>query len=256
MGHAGLRHLQGGASGHRHRASGEPGVPRPWRPHRRGRRVLSRHAGGHRLAHNDDQRTGRRRLGRRRHRGGGGHAGPAGLFPHPRCRRGAPDRRTARGRHRDRLGAHADAAPARGEGRGQVCRVLRTGRRGAAGRRPRDHREYGAGIRRDHGLLPDRRRMHLLPSGDGPHGGAARALRGVLPGAGPVGHPGGGSDRLFAGPQARPRLGGAERGRPEAAAGPDRGSPGSSRSSRPPSPVPSPRTASASRPATSRRPSR
>ena len=31
----------------------------------------------HRLAHDDDQRRGRARLGRRRHRGGGGHARPA-----------------------------------------------------------------------------------------------------------------------------------------------------------------------------------
>ena len=38
------------------------------------------HAGRHRFPHNDDQRPGHRRLGRGRHRGGGGHAGPAGLF--------------------------------------------------------------------------------------------------------------------------------------------------------------------------------
>ena len=40
---------------------------------------VSRHAGRHRLAHDDDQRAGRAGLGRRRHRGRGGHAGPAGL---------------------------------------------------------------------------------------------------------------------------------------------------------------------------------
>ena len=40
---------------------------------------VSRHAGRHRLAHDDDQRPGRARLGRRRHRGRGGHARPAGL---------------------------------------------------------------------------------------------------------------------------------------------------------------------------------
>ncbi len=40
---------------------------------------LPRHAGGHRLAHHDDQRPRRAGLGRRRHRGRGGHAGPAAL---------------------------------------------------------------------------------------------------------------------------------------------------------------------------------
>ena len=41
------------------------------------------HAGRHRLAHDDDQRPGRARLGRRRHRGRGGHARPAGVDAHP-----------------------------------------------------------------------------------------------------------------------------------------------------------------------------
>ena len=40
-------------------------------------RRLSGHAGRHRLAHHDGQRPGGARLGRRRHRGGSGHAGPA-----------------------------------------------------------------------------------------------------------------------------------------------------------------------------------
>ena len=46
--------------------------------------LLSRHPRRHRLAHHHDQRPRHRRLGRRRHRGGGGHARPAGLFPHAR----------------------------------------------------------------------------------------------------------------------------------------------------------------------------
>ena len=41
--------------------------------------VLSRHAGGHRLAHHDGQWPGRARLGRRRHRGRGRPAGPAAV---------------------------------------------------------------------------------------------------------------------------------------------------------------------------------
>ena len=44
---------------------------------------LPRHAGRHRLAHHDDQRPRRARLGRRRHRGRGGDARPAGLDADP-----------------------------------------------------------------------------------------------------------------------------------------------------------------------------
>ena len=36
---------------------------------------------------------------------------------------------------------------------GQIRRVLRPGRGGAAGRGPRDHCQHGPRIRRDHGLL-------------------------------------------------------------------------------------------------------
>ena len=45
-----------------------------------GWRLLSRHAGRHRLAHDHDQRPRHRRLGRRRDRGGSGHARAAGLL--------------------------------------------------------------------------------------------------------------------------------------------------------------------------------
>ena len=48
---------------------------------------LPGHAGRHRLAHHDDQRPGRARLGRRRDRGRGRHARPAGDDAHPAGRR-------------------------------------------------------------------------------------------------------------------------------------------------------------------------
>ena len=48
---------------------------------------LPRHPGRHRLPHHDDQRPRRARLGRRRHRGRGGHARPAGVDAHPAGRR-------------------------------------------------------------------------------------------------------------------------------------------------------------------------
>ncbi len=88
------------------------------RPRRRRRTALGlpRHAGRHRLAHHDDQRPGRPRLGRRRHRGRGGDARPAGLDADPPGGRLPLHRQAARGRHRHRPGAdrHPDAARARG----------------------------------------------------------------------------------------------------------------------------------------------
>ena len=71
VGHAGVRHLRRRAAGHRHRPPGQPRVPGARRARREGRRLLSRLARRHRLAHDDDQRPRRRRLGRRRHRGRG-----------------------------------------------------------------------------------------------------------------------------------------------------------------------------------------
>ena len=61
-----------------HLPPGEPRVPRPGRPGARRRRA-ARHAGRHRLAHHHDQRDRRARVGRRRHRGRGGHARPAAV---------------------------------------------------------------------------------------------------------------------------------------------------------------------------------
>ena len=65
-----------------HRAPGEPRVPRARRLRRRQRRRgvgVPGHARRHRLAHDDGERPGRGRLGRRRHRGRGGDARPADL---------------------------------------------------------------------------------------------------------------------------------------------------------------------------------
>ena len=201
MGHAGVRHVQGRPPGHRHRPPGESRVPRERGAQRR-RRLLPRHSRRHRLAHDDDQRPRHRGLGRRRHRGRGRHARPAGLFSHARRRRRPPHRCAARRRHRDGSRAHAHPDAAQGEGRRQICRVLRPWRRGAAGRRPRDDRQYGARIRRDHGLLPDRRRVHKFPARHRPRRKARRALRSLLQGPESLGHPAARHDRLLAGPRA------------------------------------------------------
>ncbi len=74
---------------------------------RRRRLGLSRHPRRHRLAHHDGQRPRRPRLGRRRHRGRGRHARPAGLHAHPAGRRLPADRRPARGGDGDRPRPHA-----------------------------------------------------------------------------------------------------------------------------------------------------
>ena len=55
-------------------------------------------------------------------------------------------------------------------------------------RRPRHHRQHGAGIRRDLRLLPDRRADDRLSHDDEPHGRAHRARRGLCQGAGHVAH--------------------------------------------------------------------
>ena len=95
-----------------------------------------------------------------------------------------------RRRDRDRPGAahHADAA--QGEGRREVRRVLRPRRGVAAGRRSRDDRQHGAGIRRDDGLLRrgrgNRRPICAAPAARDEH---CRGVRKLLQGAGPLGHP-------------------------------------------------------------------
>ena len=60
------------------------------------RRRLPGHLRWHRQPHHDGERPRRARLGRRRHRGRGGHARPAGVDAHPPRRRLQADRRAAR----------------------------------------------------------------------------------------------------------------------------------------------------------------
>ncbi len=113
-----------GAAGGRDLPPGEPRAPRVGgHGARRGR--VPRHARRHRLAHDDDQRARRPRLGGRRHRGRGGDARPADVPPAARRRRRPRARRASRrdDRHRPRADAHPDAPRARR--RRQVRRVLR-----------------------------------------------------------------------------------------------------------------------------------
>ena len=100
-----VRQLLRGAAQHGHLPPGQPRVPGP-RGHRPRRPGLPRHAGGHRLPHHDGQRPGRAGLGRRRHRGRGGDARPAGVHAAAPGRGLPAGGRAARGRHRHRPRAH------------------------------------------------------------------------------------------------------------------------------------------------------
>ena len=187
---------------------------------RDGEPALPRHAGGHRLPHHDGERAGGGRLGRGRHRGRGGAARPAALDAHPPGGRLPPHRQAARGRDRHRPGPHRDPdAPQAGRG-GEVRRVLRAGHRPALAPRPGHHRQHGAGVRRDHRLLPGGRRDAGLPPLHRTARGAPRRGGGVLQGAGAVPHPRRGRADLLRSPRARPGQGGAEPRRTQAAAGP------------------------------------
>ena len=100
-----LRELQGRAAEHRHLPPGQPRVPRARRRGAR-RAGVPGHGRRHRLAHDDDQRARRARLGRRRDRGRGGDARRGDLDARAAGRRLPAPRRAARGRDRDRPRAH------------------------------------------------------------------------------------------------------------------------------------------------------
>ncbi len=214
--------FQGGAAEHRHRSPGQSRIPRP-------RRVpqdtegkndgLSGHGGRHRFAHHHDQRPGRARLGRGRHRSGSRDAGPARDHAHSAGHRLQDDRRDEARlhRHRPRAHRHRDAAQER-RGR-QVRRVLRRWPREPAARRSRHHRQHGAGVRQHLRHLPDRRRNAALSRVVRPPARADRAGRGVCQGAGHVARQRRQAGRLHRRARARPRHRRAQPRGPEAPAG-------------------------------------
>ena len=109
----------------------------------------ARLAGRHRFPHHHDQRAGRARLGRGRHRGRGRDAGPAAVHAAAGGAGRAPFRRASRRRHRHRPGADHHPAAARAWRGRQVRRVLRPRRPRADAGRPRHHRQHVARVRRD-----------------------------------------------------------------------------------------------------------
>ena len=149
--------------------------------------VVPRHARRHRLAHDDDQRPRRARLGRRRHRGRGGDARAADVDADPAGARLQADRRAARGRDRDRPRAHRHRDAAQARRRRQVRRVLRRGAR-ADCRSPTARRsatcrpEFGSTC----AIFPiDAETLRYLAFSR-PPARADRPGRGVRQGAGPV----------------------------------------------------------------------
>ena len=224
VGTDGVPQLLRGAAGHGHLPPGESRVPGARGLHHRGRTAsrlaLSRHAGRHRLAHHDDQRPGRAGLGRGRHRGRGGDAGPAGLHAGAAGGRLQADRQAARGRDGDRPGADRDArCCASWAWWASSSSSTAPGIARAAAGRSRHHRQHGAGVRRDLRHLPGRRGDAALSAPHRPQRRADRAGRGVLQGAGTLPHAGRAGGGVHADARARSGDGRAERGRTEAAAG-------------------------------------
>ena len=227
VGHAGVRHLRRGAAGLRHRPPGQPRVPGARRAQagRRGRRaaVLPRHPGRHRQPHHHDQRPGRGRLGRGRHRGGSRHAGPAGVLPDARRRRLRAHRPAARGRHRHRPGADRHRDAAQGQGGGQVRRVLRRRHGAAVGARPRHAsptwRPSTAPPWASSRSTTRRSTTCAAPAAPTPE---IEAFEAYFRAQGLFGMPASGIHRLQRVARARPVHRGAQPGRPEAPAGPHR----------------------------------
>ena len=162
LGPDGVPQFQGRAAEHRHRAPGQPRVPRP-------RRFSTARKDGVRRAYPDtlvgtDSHTtminGLGVLGW----GVGGIEAEAAMLGQPvtmlipQVIGFKLDRQPAAGRdrHGPRAHRHRDAAQER-RGR-QVRRVLRRRPREPAARGPRDHRQHGAGVRQHLRHLPDRRR--------------------------------------------------------------------------------------------------
>ena len=218
LGAAGLRRLPRRAAGDRHRAPGQPRVPRRRRGRAR-RGAAARHAGRHRLAHHHDQRPRRRRLGRRRHRGRGRAPRPAALSADADRGRLPPRRGASLRRHGHRPRPVRDRDASRSRRGRQVRRVLRPRAVAPRPRRSGDDQQHVARVRRHRHPLPDRRRDAPLPSHDRPAGRGRGARRGVREGPGPLPH------RRLAGadlqrvPQPRPHDRRAVPGRPEAPAG-------------------------------------
>ena len=173
----------------------------------------SRHAGRHRLAHHDDQRAGRARLGRRRHRGRGRACSASRstcCMPEVvgfRLTGELPEGATAT----DLVLTITQMLRKHGVV-GKFVEFFGEGLAAAAGR-PRHDRQHGARVRRHRRLLPGRRRDAALPARDRPRPSAGRSGRALQQGAGPVPHRRDARAAVHRDAGAGPGHGGAEPGR-------------------------------------------
>ncbi len=176
--------------------------------------------GGHRLAHHHDQRPGRVGLGRGRHRGRGGHAGPAGFHADSAGGGLQTDRQTARGRHCDGLGVDRDPGAAQARRCRQIRRILWRRHNAVTAGRSGHHQQHGPRVRRHLRHLPGGRRNPALPAPDRPQRRADCAGRGLLPGAGTLSYCRDAGGRVHPGAGTGFGHRGAERGRAQAPPGP------------------------------------
>ena len=185
------------------------------------RRRRARHARRHRLAHDDDQRARRPRLGRRRHRGRGGHA-----------------RRAARARHAVVVGVRMFRARCatgvtatdlvltltellRKHGVvGRFVEFCGDGLSALSLRRPRDALQHVARVRRDGRALPGRRRDAALPARHRPRRRSCRSSRPYTKEQGLFRRDGDPTPDFSDAGRARPRRRRAEPRRPAPPAGP------------------------------------
>src|SRR5262249_20061944 len=122
----------------------------------------------------------------------------------------------------DGFGADDYADVAQGEGGREICRVLRPGRRCAAGCGSRHDCKHGAGVWGDDGLFSDLCGVGELSARDRAERGALQAVRELLSRTGTVWNSEERGNCLLDGFGTGPGCGAAERGRAEASTGPDR----------------------------------
>ncbi len=182
-----------GSARYRHRPSSQYRVSRARDLRRRrsgrGRRERGRAAGGvsgygrrYRFAHDDGQRLGCRRLGRRRDRSRSRDARSAGHDAHPGRHRLQGHRPAERRHHRDGSRAARHAIAAQKGRRREVRRVLRRGFVEPHRVGPHDDRQHVARVWFDDRNFPGRRADARLFTANGPPSRTRRARRSLRPG--------------------------------------------------------------------------
>ena len=153
-----------------------------------------------------------------------GDARPAGLLPDARRRRRAPARAGSReGVTATDLVLRVTELLRKAKVVGKFVEFFGEGAASLSGARPRDDRQHGARVRRDHGLLPGRRGDLPVPARDRPRApSTSRRSAATTRRRGCSASPRSGEIDYSERPRARSRQRRAERRRSQAAAGPHR----------------------------------